>query len=74
MKGRVNDFIDDYMERTMKDGNKVWDDVQKDVSIETCTAIYQYHRGSACKILSKSMGKYIIYMYRALQISICICL
>ena len=33
MKGQVNDWIEDYMTKSMKDGNKVWDDVQKDVCI-----------------------------------------
>ena len=32
MKGQVDDWIEDYMTKSMKDGNKVWDDVQKDVS------------------------------------------
>ena len=32
LRGKVDDFVEDYMDKTLKDRNKVWDEVQKDVS------------------------------------------
>lgn len=39
MKGQVDDWIEDYMRKSMIDGNKVWDDVQKDFH---CCGIHDY--------------------------------
>ena len=34
LRGKVEGYVEDYMDRTLKHKNKVWDEVQKDVSID----------------------------------------
>ena len=44
LRGKVEGYGEEYMDRTLKNKNKVWDEVQKDVSIDNSLrySIFRY--------------------------------